>query len=92
MIIFAMEIVGTIAFAVSGAMIAIQRRMDLFGVNVLGVTTATGGGLIRDLILGMNPPAMFRNSKYALTAVVTSTVVFFFVYLKERQQRRMREQ
>lgn len=84
MIIFIMELVGTIAFAVSGAMTGIQRRMDLFGVNVLGVTTAVGGGLIRDLILGMNPPAMFRRPVYALTAVAVSTVTFFFVYIKEK--------
>lgn len=84
MIIFIMELVGTIAFAVSGAMTAIQRRMDLFGVNVLGVTTAVGGGLIRDLILGMNPPAMFRHPVYALTAVAASTLTFLFVYIREK--------
>ncbi len=82
MIIFIMEIVGTIAFASSGAMTGIQKKMDLFGVNVLGVTTAVGGGLIRDLILGLNPPVMFRNPRYALTAVATSTVLFVFVYAR----------
>lgn len=83
-LIFIMEIVGTIAFAASGAMTGIQKRMDLFGVNVLGVTTAVGGGLIRDLILGVNPPVMFRDSTYALTAILTSTSVFLWVYLRER--------
>lgn len=83
-IIYMMELVGTVAFAVSGAMTAIQKRMDLFGVNVLGVTTAVGGGLIRDLILGANPPVMFRNYTYALTAVITSTLLFVVVFLKER--------
>lgn len=82
LIIFIMEIVGTVAFAASGAMTGIQRRMDLFGVNVLGVTTAVGGGLIRDLILGLNPPVMFQNPRYALTAVVTSTVLFLFMYVR----------
>lgn len=83
-IIYMMELVGTVAFAVSGAMTAIQKRMDLFGVNVLGVTTAVGGGLIRDLILGANPPVMFRNYTYALTAVAASTLLFLFVYFRER--------
>ena len=82
MIILIMELVGTVAFAVSGAMTGIQRHMDLFGVNVLGVTTAVGGGLIRDLILGMNPPVMFRSPVYALTAVITSTALFVFMYLR----------
>ncbi|MCI8317442.1 MAG: trimeric intracellular cation channel family protein [Lachnospiraceae bacterium] len=82
MIVFAMEIIGTVAFAASGAMTGIQRRMDLFGVNVLGVTTAVGGGLIRDLILGINPPVMFQNPQYALTAVLTSTILFLFLYVR----------
>lgn len=82
MLIFIMEITGTVAFAASGAMTGIQRRMDLFGVNVLGVTTAVGGGLIRDLILGLNPPVMFQNPRYALTAVLTSTVLFAFMYAR----------
>ena len=81
-IIFVMEIIGTIAFAISGALIGVQKKMDLFGINVLGITTAVGGGLIRDLILGVNPPAMFRNSTYAMTAIVTSTIVFLWVYFK----------
>lgn len=87
-IIYLMEIVGTVAFAISGAMTAIQKRMDLFGVNVLGVTTAVGGGLIRDLILGANPPAMFRNYTYALTAVIASTLLFLIVFLRERARLR----
>ena len=83
-IIFIMELVGTIAFAASGALTAIQRRMDLFGVNVLGVTTAVGGGLVRDLILGQNPPAMFRDSTYAMTAILTSTILFICVYISRK--------
>lgn len=83
-IIFIMEILGTMAFAASGAMTGIQRKMDLFGVIVLGVTTAVGGGLVRDLILGINPPAMFRDSTYALTAIVVSVLVFSGVFVRER--------
>lgn len=86
LVIYLMEIVGTVAFAVSGAMTAIQKRMDLFGVIVLGVTTAVGGGLIRDLILGLSPPVLFRNPTYALTAVVSSAILFFCVYLKARRR------
>ena len=46
-IIFIIEIIGTIAFAISGAMVGIKKHMDLFGVNVLGITNAVGGGLFR---------------------------------------------
>ena len=56
-----MEIIGTVAFASSGAMLAIRKRMDLFGICVLGVTTSVGGGMIRDLLLGITPPNIFRN-------------------------------
>ena len=51
-IIFFMEILGTIAFAASGAMVGIRKRMDIFGICVLGVVTAVGGGMTRDVILG----------------------------------------
>lgn len=55
LITFIMEMVGTVAFAASGAMVAADRAMDIFGVIVLGVTTAVGGGAIRDVILGIAP-------------------------------------
>lgn len=74
--LFIMEVMGTIAFAVSGALTGLRKNMDIFGVAVLGVTTAVGGGMIRDLILGDTPPVMFRSPVYAMLAVSTSIVVF----------------
>ena len=56
-IFVAFEILGTIAFAISGAVVAISKKMDIFGVAILGMTTAVGGGILRDLILGITPPA-----------------------------------
>ena len=75
LITFIMEMVGTIAFAASGAMVAVDRAMDIFGVIVLGVTTAVGGGAVRDVILGIVPPAMFQHPVYTVVATVTSCVV-----------------
>lgn len=75
--VVAFEILGTISFALSGAMTGIQKDMDIFGICVLGLTTATGGGIIRDLILGITPPATFVDPKYALIALAVSVVVFF---------------
>ena len=46
---FIMEMAGTVAFAASGAMVGVERNMDIFGVSVLGVATAVGGGMIRDI-------------------------------------------
>lgn len=75
-LVFILEMIGTVAFAVSGAVVALKKRMDIFGVAVLGVTTAVGGGVMRDLLLGKTPPAMFTDPVYALVAVVVSLVVF----------------
>ncbi|MBR5356164.1 MAG: trimeric intracellular cation channel family protein [Lachnospiraceae bacterium] len=74
--IFVLEIIGTIAFAISGAMVGIEKKMDIFGVLVLGMTTAVGGGIIRDLLIGVVPPMAFQEPVYALTAIAVSIVVF----------------
>lgn len=76
------EIIGTIAFAASGAMLAIDRGLDLFGVLFLGVITACGGGIMRDVILGIVPPSAFSNSIFVMVAAVTSVIVFLFAYLQ----------
>ena len=51
LIVLIIELIGTIAFSISGAMVGIRRKMDIFGVLVLGVVTAVGGGMMRDVIL-----------------------------------------
>lgn len=79
---FISEIIGTVAFAISGAMLAIDRRMDIFGVLFLGIVTAMGGGFIRDLALGRVPPAAFTTSTYLLTGFLASLYTFFVVRWK----------
>lgn len=74
------ECLGIVAFAISGAMLAIRKGMDLFGVNIMGLTTAVGGGCLRDVLLGIDPPQMLRDPTFALIAIVTSTVFFAIVY------------
>jgi uncharacterized membrane protein YeiH len=81
-ITFIMEIIGTIAFAASGALVGIERQMDLFGVCVLGVITAVGGGVVRDVILGITPPNVFIHPSYAVVATITSCVAFLIIYAK----------
>lgn len=75
---------GTVAFAASGAMVGVERNMDIFGVSVLGVVTAVGGGMIRDIVLGIIPPNVFTNPVYALVATITSCVVFLVFYWKRQ--------
>lgn len=83
-IFFIIEVIGTIAFASSGAMVAIKKQLDLLGVIVLGVTTAVGGGMLRDIIIGNVPPNLFRNPVYVLMAFITVMILFTIVRLNQR--------
>lgn len=74
--VFILEMIGTVAFAISGAMVALKKNMDIFGVAILGIVTAVGGGALRDIVLGITPPTMFEKPVYALVATLTSIVVF----------------
>lgn len=74
--IFALEMIGTVAFAISGVMVAKEREMDLFGAETLGCCTAVGGGVIRDVLLGRIPPVMFQRPIYILVAAVTCLLAF----------------
>lgn len=87
-LLLALEIIGTIAFAVSGAVVGLEKGMDIFGVATLGLTAAVGGGVIRDLILGITPPVTFRDPVYALLAICVSIVMFLpsFRRLFDRHQ------
>ena len=70
------EIIGTIVFAMSGAMVAIEKKMDILGVAILGITNAIGGGIIRDVLIGVTPPVSLCNPMYAIIAIAVSLVVF----------------
>lgn len=74
--ILVLELIGTAAFAVSGALVGIGKRMDIFGVCILGLTTAVGGGIIRDVVLGVTPPAAFTDPVYLIIAIIVSLLCF----------------
>ncbi len=76
-LLYALDLVGTAAFAASGAWAAIRNRMDLFGVLVLGLVTATGGGTLRDLLLGDAPPFCLRDETYLYVSLAVALAVFF---------------
>lgn len=73
---FFLEMTGIVAFAISGALVGIQKKMDIFGVIILGMTTAIGGGMIRDVFLGIIPPTSLVTSAPVPVSLVTSIVVF----------------
>lgn len=85
---FALELVGVAAFAISGAMVALEKHADIFGVMLLGVITALGGGIIRDLLLGNTPPVMFTSYTYVLVAALASFAMFFVAYIHRESYRR----
>jgi uncharacterized membrane protein YeiH len=84
-IMFVLELIGAAAFAVSGAMVAIEKRADIFGVLFLAVTTALGGGVIRDVLIGRIPPVMFVSYWYLLISVVAALAVFVDAYLRSEK-------
>ena len=88
-IIYALDLLGTVAFAASGALAGVRRGMDLLGVIVLGIVTATGGGVIRDVLLNDTPPFCFQNELYLYLAVAASIVVFLTPRSFERMNRAM---
>jgi len=74
-----LDLAGTFAFALNGALTAIRvARLDIVGVITLGMFTALGGGMLRDILLDALPPATFRDWRYLTVAAVGSLVAFAF--------------
>jgi len=69
-LLLVLDLVGIAAFAASGALAGVRARLDVFGVCVLGATTALGGGVLRDLLLGITPPSSLSDWRYLLTPIV----------------------
>ena len=83
--LFVMEIIGIVAFSVSGAVTAIDKETDLFGVVFLAIITSFGGGLLRDLIIGVGSPLFFESYLLIIISVVTALAVFVIAsVLKQR--------
>ena len=79
------EWIGTAAFAVSGALVAVSCGLDLFGVVIVGCVTAVGGGMTRDLLIGNTPPLVFSNPAMLALAVLTALVVFVVAYIDAKR-------
>ena len=72
------EVIGTIAFAISGTFNAMQRKLDPFGVLIIAFVTAIGGGTVRDLLIGDTPVAWMRDMQTCLIILFTAVATMFF--------------
>jgi uncharacterized membrane protein YeiH len=76
-LLLGLDLMGTALFAAEGASAAVQARLDVLGMMVLGFVTALGGGIVRDLLIGDVPPSSIRNWIYPATALAAAGAVFF---------------
>ena len=80
-----LELIGTVSFALSGAVVGVSKKADVFGVIFLAIVTALGGGVIRDMMLGYLPPRMFTAYIYILLAVLSALAVFLDAYFEKEK-------
>lgn len=76
--LFALDIAGTFVFALSGAFKGVRRELDWLGIAVLAVLTGVGGGIVRDVLLGDTPPAVFRDERYLMVCLAGAVAVIAF--------------
>lgn len=75
------DILGTIAFSISGVLVALDKRMDAFGVLIIAFVTAIGGGTLRDIMIGIEPVSWMRNMTYVY--VIIGAAVFAVIFRKK---------
>ena len=75
-LLLAVDLVGTFVFGLSGGLVAVRKRLDMFGVASLSLAAALGGGLLRDVLIGAVPPIALRDGRYALAALIAAGVTF----------------
>ncbi len=80
MFILTLDILGTIAFAISGVLVAMSKRMDPFGVLIIAFVTAVGGGTLRDIMVGIEPVSWMRNMTFVY--VIMASTVFAIIFRK----------
>ncbi len=73
-----LDLGGTFVFAISGAVAAVNRRLDIFGILVLSFVTGNLGGITRDVLIGAVPPAALTDGRYLLVSVLAGLITFFW--------------
>jgi uncharacterized membrane protein YeiH len=82
--VLVLDLVGTFAFAISGATVGVRRQLDLFGVLVLSFAAATAGGIMRDALIGATPPDALADWRYLVVSVIAGLTTFYGYELVER--------
>ena len=83
-LIYAFDLFGTMAFAVTGAFKAIEHKSDIVGIIILSIITGVAGGTIRDIIIGKFPPNSISDPSYVIVSVASAVTLFFlYPYLKK---------
>lgn len=75
--VLVLDLVGTFAFAISGATLAVRKQLDLFGVLVLAFAAATAGGILRDMAIGATPPAALDDWRYLAVSILAGLAAFY---------------
>jgi uncharacterized membrane protein YeiH len=84
-LLLALDLSGTFVFAVNGALTGLRAaRLDIIGMVALGIVTAVGGGIVRDVLIGAVPPAAFKSWPYLAVAIAGALLAFFFSRLLGR--------
>lgn len=77
-IFYWIDILGTAAFAISGALAAMEKKLDIFGIFIIAFITAVGGGTIRDVLIGSFPVGWMRSNNYVIVIFISAAVTMFF--------------
>ena len=85
--VYLLEMFGTAAFAISGALAASRKNMDIFGFSVLALMPAVGGGTVRDVIIDRTPVFWIADNRYIVVAIIAALIVFFSSYKPGNRRR-----
>lgn len=75
-VLVAVDLIGVFVFGLSGALLAVRKQLDVFGIAALAFAAALGGGIIRDVLIGAVPPIALTDGRYTLAALAAAAVVY----------------
>ena len=77
MVLQVLDLIGIFVFGITGALVGVRKKLDVFGIEVLALVTGLGGGFIRDVLIGQAPPAALRDWRYLVVPIVAGLLTFF---------------